>query len=68
MFFEGISLSSDPEQRGDERRLSARIIAANLLTCPFLIMFVASMPSRVRSAVWNLLRHGDARTFFLMNP
>src|SRR5215204_7444702 len=40
-------------------------LPANLLTCPFLIMFTASMPSRVRSAVWNRLKHCDARTFFL---
>lgn len=32
-------------------------LPANLLTCPFLIMLIASMPSRVRSAVWNDLKH-----------
>src|SRR5207248_3709063 len=40
-------------------------LLSNLLTCPFLIMFTASMPSRVRSAVWKLLKHCDALTFFL---
>jgi hypothetical protein len=29
-------------------------------------MFIASMPSRVRSAVGKRLKHCDARTFFLM--
>lgn len=40
-------------------------LPANLLTCPFLTMFIASIPSSVRSAVRNDLKRCEVRTFFL---
>jgi hypothetical protein len=50
MFFECILLGGNPEQRSDELRLPLRITSRQPLTCPLLIMFTASMPSKIRSA------------------
>ena len=49
--------SGYPTYAATPKRLSTNfacpraLLPANLLTCPFLIMFTDSMPSRVRSAV-----------------
>jgi hypothetical protein len=37
------------------RRLPLRIITAYLVTCPFLVMCIASMPSSLRSALVKVL-------------
>ena len=36
---------------------AAASLPTDLLTCPFLIMCIASMPSVVRTAVWNERKH-----------
>ena len=41
-------------------------LLSNLFTCPFLIIFMVSMPASVRSPVWTELKHWHARHLLLI--